>query len=175
MIRFKMSAAIAAACSTLIFAQGQPAPTTPAQAAPPTAARPTPPPSVSAQGPRPGARFDRSALDLTPEQRTKMEEANKTYSTAATPLYARLTTARRELESLVNADKLDETAVKAKAKEIGDLEGEIAVARAKRFAEFRGFLSPEQARRFNQPTPLARSFQPQLHEGQTPTAVAPNK
>jgi Spy/CpxP family protein refolding chaperone len=113
--------------------------------------------------------------DLTEEQRNKVQEANKTFGATATPIYSRLTTARRDLDGLVNQDKLDETAIRAKAKEIADLEADLAIARGQRFAKLRSFLTPEQARRLNQMPPLARSFQPTLHDGQAPPPVSPAK
>jgi Spy/CpxP family protein refolding chaperone len=120
-------------------------------------------------------RFDRTPLDLTPEQKTKMEEINRAYATNATPVFARLSTARRELEGMVNQATLNEAGIRAKAKEIGELEAELAIARGKRYTNFLGFLTPEQARRVNGGAPIARPFQPTLHEGQTPPPVAPNK
>jgi Spy/CpxP family protein refolding chaperone len=126
----------------------------------------------SLRGPQ---RFDRAALDLNPEHRAKLEEINRAFSTNATPLYSRLSTARRELEAFVSQDTFDESAIRAKAKEISDLEADLAIARAKRYSKLRAFLTPEQARRFSSGAPLARPFQPRLHEGQVPPPVAPNK
>lgn len=124
---------------------------------------------------QPGPGLNRTLQNLTPEQREKLDAENKSFRDKATPLYARLVTARRELESAVDQDKVNEEAVRLKAKEIADLEADIAVARAQRYAKFRTFLSAEQARLFNQPTPLGRPFQPALHEGQTPPPIAPTK
>ena len=119
--------------------------------------------------------FDRTALDIPSEHRAKIQEINRAYSTNALPVYQRLSTLRRELESLVNQDNAGETALRAKAKEIGDLEAELAIARAKRYSQMRAFLTPEQARRFNTAAPLNRPFQPSLHDGQAPSPAAPNK
>jgi Spy/CpxP family protein refolding chaperone len=127
-------------------------------------------PSPSA---RPSQRFDRSILNLTPEQRTKLDEENKAFSEKVMPTYTKLIAARRELESLVNQDKFDEAAVRAKVKEIADFESDIALARAQRYVKFRTFLSLEQSRQFNQPTPLGRPFQPALHENPAVPPTAP--
>jgi Spy/CpxP family protein refolding chaperone len=124
---------------------------------------------------RPTQRFDRTLQDLTPDQRAKLDEANKAFSATVLPFYTRLVGARRELDNAVNQDRMDEAGVRAKAKEIADLETEIAIARAQRYVKFRTFLSAEQARRLNQPTPLGRPFQPVMHEGQPAPTVAPNK
>lgn len=132
-------------------------------------------PAPIVRGGRPLQRPDRTLPALTEEQRAKVAEVNKTYTATATPLYGRLATARRELESLVNVDKIDEPAVRAKAKEIADLETDLALARAQRYAKFRAFLPADQARRLNQPLPMARPFQPALHDGEAPATVAPNK
>src|SRR5262245_14799681 len=106
-----------AATSLIALAQEKPADTN-------QATRPVPP---SIRGPQ---RFDRAVLELTPEQRAKVEEINRNYGTNATPFFARLSTARRELETLVNVEKADEAAVRAKTKEMADLEADIALARA---------------------------------------------
>lgn len=165
----KNLAAVAMTASLSVFAQNQPvtAPT-------PSATRPAPVSPTNQFG-RPIQRFDRTMQNITDEQRQKIEEANKEYNAKATPTYARLTNARRELEALVTAEKMDEVAVRQKAKEIGDLEADLAIARAQRYAKFRTFLTAEQARRFNQAPPIARPFQPALHDGQAPPPVAPSK
>src|SRR5436190_23714516 len=96
-------AAVAGALSLSIFAQNQP--TAPAPA-PPSRATLT-----STNGaPRVNPRFDRTAQDLalTEEQREKVQEANKAFSAKTTPIYSRLTAARRELDAFVNQDKIDE-------------------------------------------------------------------
>ena len=163
MINLKHLAAIAAVASlSTVFAQTAPARTN------------SPPPAPGQQA-RPIQRFDRSLQGLTEDQRKKIEEANKAYAATATPLSTRLGTTRRELEVLVTADKLDEAAMRAKAKEMADIEADLAVARAQRYAKFRSFLTPDQAKRLSQPTPLARPFQPALHDGPTPPAGATNK
>jgi Spy/CpxP family protein refolding chaperone len=156
--------AAAMASLAMAFAQEQPAKPTPPLTQPPTV-----------RGGRVLQKPDRTLPTLTEEQRAKVAEVNKTYSATATPLYTRLATARRELEALVNVDKVDEAAVRAKAKEIADLEADLALARAQRYAKFRAFLPEDQARRLNQPLPMARPFQPALHDGEAPATVAPNK
>src|SRR4051812_12803095 len=109
---------VAASMAVTVFGQQQIAPA-PAR----TNALRSLTPSTNANGPggRQLQRFDRTAFELTPEQREKLDEVNKTYTSTATPIFARLATARRELEILVNADKYDEATLKSKAKEIGDL------------------------------------------------------
>jgi uncharacterized membrane protein len=102
-----------------------------------------------------------------------LDEENKVFSEKVMPVYTKLIAARRELESLVNQDKFDEAAVRAKVKEIADFESDIALARAQRYVKFRTFLSLEQSRQFNQPTPLGRPFQPALHENPAVPPTAP--
>lgn len=120
-------------------------------------------------------RFDRAALEVPPEHRSKLEEVNRAYATNATPIFTRLAAARRELDNLVNQDQSDQAALRAKATEIGDLEAKLAILRAKRYAQLRAFLTPEQARRFNLGAPMARPFEPRLHDGAQPAQIAPNK
>src|SRR5436305_1027548 len=100
----KKLATVAAALSVTIFAQEQPSsPKGPSAPAPRVGAT-----GAVGPGARPMQRFDRSLQDMTPEQRTKLDEVSKNFSATATPLYARLVTARRELDGLVNQDKVDE-------------------------------------------------------------------
>jgi Spy/CpxP family protein refolding chaperone len=143
------------------------------------AAPPPLPPVVSAETARrtnaAATLLNRSGQEFSAEQRRKLEEINKNFNDAAAPLYARLSTAKRELESLISQDKTDEAAVRAKTKEMADLEADIALARARRYTQFRAFLPPDQARRFNQTVPMNRSFQPALREGQAPPPNSPVK
>jgi Spy/CpxP family protein refolding chaperone len=111
----------------------------------------------------------RVPVNLSAEQRKKLEEANKAFAMTATPLVNRLATARRELDALVSQDKVDEAALRAKVKEMAEMEGDVAIARARRFVSLRAFMTAEQARRYNQAPPMTRPFQPSLH-GQSTNA-----
>lgn len=169
-MRMLKNLTIGGVMAVLSISAQNPTPTPPK----PAATRPAPVSPTNQFG-RPIQRFDRTMQNITDEQRQKIEEANKEYNSKATPTYSRLTNTRRELEALVSADKFDEVAVRQKAKEIGDLEAELAILRGQRYAKFRSFLTAEQARRFNLAPPIARPFQPALHDGQAPPPVAPSK
>src|SRR5688500_4479163 len=113
-----------------------------AQEAPPAPVNPRPAAAPATNSPgRVVPRFDRASLELTQEQRVKINEVNKSDSETATPFFARLQTVRRELDALVNQDKFDEAALRAKAKEIAEIEADLAVARATRYSKFRAFLT----------------------------------
>jgi len=83
--------------------------------------------------------------NLTPEQRTKYQEANQRYRQEQTPLYEKLRTARRELEQAIQAENLDEKIIRDKAEQIGRIEGDLAVIRAKHSKELRTIM-PQGAR-----------------------------
>jgi Spy/CpxP family protein refolding chaperone len=78
--------------------------------------------------------------NLTPEQRTKYQEANQRYRQEQTPLYEKLRTARRELEQAIQAENLDEKLIRDKAEQIGRIEGDLAVIRAKHSKELRTIM-----------------------------------
>ena len=68
---------------------------------------------------------------------------------------------RRDLQEAIHAEKVDEQVIRAKAAEIGKLEGDLAVIRAKAFAKLRPTLTPEQlARMKNMPSQFDRQRPP---------------
>jgi Spy/CpxP family protein refolding chaperone len=134
--------------NAMTFAQ---APKDPAKAAPVTinpnpGFRAVPPASGPQALPRPAAPANRQTLrePISDEQKAKLMEANKTMQQASQPLYAQMRQARLELDKLINAEKLDEAAVRAQAAELGRLEGELALIRARHQASIRGFLGTNQ-------------------------------
>jgi hypothetical protein len=72
-----------------------------------------------------------------------------------TALWQKLRTDRRELDKLVTAEKADAEAVRAKATEIGRVEGDLALLKVKVLTELRPHFSAQQMER------LART--PQLN------------
>jgi hypothetical protein len=70
-------------------------------------------------------------------------------------LWQTLRTDRRDLEKLTTAEKVDEAAIRAKATEMGRIEGDLALIKAKALAQLRPLFSAQQMER------LARN--PQLN------------
>ena len=122
----------------------------------------TSPKTPPATQPKAKVKAPKSLRDLTPEQRKKVEEISRKYRQTVTPIEQRLNVARRQLEELVTKEELDEAAIRAKARNIGEIEADLAIARAQRLTGLREFLPPDQVRRFDRASgdhiPLTRSF-----------------
>jgi Spy/CpxP family protein refolding chaperone len=84
------------------------------------------------------------ASNFTPEQRAKLQDASKKLQSAQTSHYQRMGQIRRELEEMGKKDVIDESAIREKAKEIGTIEGELAILRAHHYKELKTILPKEQ-------------------------------
>lgn len=82
--------------------------------------------------------------EITPEQRKVYEEIMASSREETTALRKKMSQFRREMNEATRAEKMDEAAIRAKATEIGKLEGDIAVADAKTYAKLRSQLTQEQ-------------------------------
>lgn len=94
-----------------------------------------------------GKHFKKMAqeLGLTAEQKQQIKEVFAKHKPQAEPLMKQLMTERRALRELVQADTVDEAAIKAQAAKIAGVQGDLAVLRAHGFKEIRALLTPEQA------------------------------
>lgn len=105
----------------------------------------TQPSSAQPSGSRPvPARPTGLAESINPDQRTKLMEANNAMQKETQPLYMEMRKVRLELDALVSTNNYDESAIRAKAAELGKVEGDLAVIRAKHQKTIRGFLSTNQ-------------------------------
>ena len=93
---------------------------------------------------RPGTPAPAAAAPLTAEQQAAVQKAMADLRTESQTLYQKLGAARQAVEAAVNADKFDESAIRAKAAEIGKIEGDLAVLRGKNFDNLSKILSKEQ-------------------------------
>jgi len=82
--------------------------------------------------------------NITQEQRNKMRELTEGMRNQSQEHADRQKQLRAELEVLIRAEPIDESAIRAKAVEMGKVEGELAVIRAKYMAELKKVL-PEGA------------------------------
>jgi Spy/CpxP family protein refolding chaperone len=115
---------------------------------------------------------------LTPEQRQQLREALEEERDRLAELDRKLVQARRELEEIVTAEKLNEAALRQKATAIGELEGERSLIRARAFATIRPSLSAEQLERLKNrpggPPPVpADPAQPRQRRVTPPSATPP--
>ncbi|MBI3853422.1 MAG: Spy/CpxP family protein refolding chaperone [Verrucomicrobia bacterium] len=145
----KTSAALlfAAVLSSTLIVSAQPPPDGPA--GPDRPRRP--------EGPRRGI----PDPSLSEEQRTAIREAMEASRKDAAPLEEKMRAARKDLQEAIHAEKIDEQVIRAKAADVGKLEGDLAVIRAKAFAKIRPSLSREQiARMKNMPSGFDRPRPP---------------
>jgi len=104
-------------------------------------------PSAGAAARRERPAFWQGDASLSEEQRKAVREVAQAIRRENREHFEKLRRSRRELEEAVFAPVPDESAIKARAAEVGRLEGEIAVARARHIARIRPQLSPEQLER----------------------------
>lgn len=95
-------------------------------------------------------RFERMAakLGLSEQQKVKIREIFKENRAQAKPIFDRLITERRDLRTLVQADKTDEAAIRAQAAQLAAVEGDLAIQRAHMVKQIRAILTPEQVEKF---------------------------
>ena len=89
-----------------------------------------------------------TGLGLSEQQQTKIKEIFKQEREKRTTAYTGLRAEKKNLSSLVHADKTDEAAIRAQASKIGGIEGDIAVQRSRTLNQISAILTPEQAQKF---------------------------
>lgn len=107
--------------------------------------RPQPPRDAREQ--ERGLERQRPGAGLTEEQREKMREVMEKTRDEQRAAAEKMSRVRRELGELTRAEKIDEAAIRAKAKEIGEVEAEMALVRARQFQELKGVIPAEQLER----------------------------
>lgn len=95
-------------------------------------------------------RFEKMAvkLGLSEQQKVKMKEIFKQNREQTKPVFDRLITEKRNLRTLVQADKTDEAAIRAQAAKLAAVEGDLAIQRAHMGKQIRAILTPEQIVKF---------------------------
>jgi protein CpxP len=88
------------------------------------------------------------ALDLSKEQTEQVKAIFRKHRDATAPLRKEMMTGRRELRTLIQADKPDEAAIREQVRKIAATGGELAVRWAKVSQEVRAVLTPEQIAKF---------------------------
>jgi Spy/CpxP family protein refolding chaperone len=84
------------------------------------------------------------ALNLTPEQKTKLNELRTKFKGDNAQLIGTLVTKRIELQSLWSNPKADDKAIQDKAKEVRDLQNQMKEKAVLMRLEARKILTPEQ-------------------------------
>jgi len=99
-----------------------------------------------------GRQFRKMAaeLGLTPQQQEAIKGIFAKNRPTAEPLMRQLKSEHHALRTLVQADTLDEAAIRAQAAKIGTLQADMAVQHAKLAQEVRTILAPEQIQKFKE-------------------------
>lgn len=105
-----------------------------AQTALPARTNAVPAPAAPRQA-QEGAVRDRRPDPVPPEQRQKLAEATKKMREEQNAVYQKMQAVRSELDVMLKAPELDEKAIRAKAAEIGKLEGDLAMIRGRHYRE----------------------------------------
>jgi protein CpxP len=91
--------------------------------------------------------FALRGLDLTDAQREQVKAIMESHRDEQKAIGARMQAARKALHEAIAADAFDETAVRAKAAEIGAVEADAAVLQARIKGEISAILTPEQLKK----------------------------
>ncbi len=87
-------------------------------------------------------------LGLTDQQKAQIKEIFKKERAEMKPIMTRMITERRNLRTLVQADKIDEAAIRAQAAKLATIEGDLAIQHAKVAGQIRAILTPAQVEKF---------------------------
>ncbi|HIJ80181.1 MAG TPA: Spy/CpxP family protein refolding chaperone [Desulfuromonadales bacterium] len=89
-------------------------------------------------------------LGLSDQQKLDVKALFAKNRPLAEPLMASLNTERRALRALVQADAVDETAIRAQSAKVAALMADLAVQRAHVAQQIRTVLTPEQVKKFKE-------------------------
>lgn len=130
---FKILAAIAAVVATVSFAPVTASAIMGEDGAPPA-----------------GRHFKKMAseLGLSIQQKQEVKEIFSKNRPQAEPLMKLLKTERRALRELIQADVIDEAAIRAQSSKVAAVEADLAVQRAHVAQQVRAILTPEQVQKF---------------------------
>jgi len=102
---------------------------------------------------RPAMREKLKLLDLTKEQRTKMENLRSEFEKKVIPLRADIELKQIDLRSEMKADSPNEQKILKLAREINDIEFQIKELEIKQQLAIRSVLTPEQREKLREPAP----------------------
>jgi len=84
------------------------------------------------------------ALNLTPEQKTKMDELRRKFREGNAQLIGAMVTKKIELQALWSNPKAEDRVIQDKSKELRDLQNQMREKAVQMRLEVRKFLTPEQ-------------------------------
>ena len=83
-------------------------------------------------------------LNFTPAQKIAARSALKAHAPTMMPLVRKIVGERRALHDMVTAEKIDETAIRAQAGRVGQVQAELAVESSRLVSDLRKIATPEQ-------------------------------
>ncbi|MDD5284745.1 MAG: Spy/CpxP family protein refolding chaperone [Desulfuromonadaceae bacterium] len=83
-------------------------------------------------------------LGLTDAQKAEAKAIFQGNKDVVKPIMTSLQAERKNLQSLIHADSIDEAAIRAESAKIAEIQADLNVNRAKSAAEFRAILTPAQ-------------------------------
>ena len=89
-------------------------------------------------------------LDLSPAQKQQAKEIFRTQRSQIKPVIQQMAAERRALRNIVQADAIDEQAIRTQAARVAAVQADLAVQRAHLFHDLRGILTPEQLQKFKE-------------------------
>lgn len=89
-------------------------------------------------------------LDLTDEQKQEIKEVLQEKQPMIQPMLKELATERRALRDLLQAETIDEPAIRTQAAKVAAIEADLAVERAHMHRAIYSLLTPEQQQRFKE-------------------------
>jgi periplasmic protein CpxP/Spy len=89
-------------------------------------------------------------LDLSPVQKQQAKDIFRTQRSQIKPVIQQMAAERRALRNLVQADAIDEQAIRTQAARVAAVQADLAVQRAHLFHDLRGILTPEQLQKFKE-------------------------
>ena len=87
-------------------------------------------------------------LGLSPQQKQQVQDIFKKNKPQAQPLFQNLVTEKRALRALIQAETIDEAAIRAQSAKVAAIQADLAVQRAQTAQELRTVLTPEQIEKF---------------------------
>ena len=85
-----------------------------------------------------------SELDLSEDQKQQLADLREAQRASMGDQHEQMRAARKALDEAIHADNVDESAIRAAAKDLAEIEADMAVARARSFQNLKRILTSEQ-------------------------------
>lgn len=96
------------------------------------------------------AKLNAASAAVTDEQKARLRDIEKKYQAAVMPLMKQYVVEKSKLEQMMNAENMDEAAIRAQFTKASGVGADLVVLRARRTHDFRAVLTPDQMKKFRQ-------------------------